>query len=110
VEDLLKEARAANKIDQDRANLFRSMLQTEAWRVYVELLELKLQSLSDELLLPAGSVDRMVGLEYVKGAMSGLVIARDLPSVTIAAMAQLRQEKFQSLDKDNEDDDTEFDD
>jgi hypothetical protein len=87
------------------------MIATEGWRIYVELLELKLQSFSDELLLPAGSVDRMVGLEYVKGAMSGLVIARDLPSVTIAAMAQLRQEKLQNnLDKDDDDDDFDSDD
>ncbi len=46
--------------------------------------------LADEVLRPARSVDGMVTLEYVKGTMSGLVIARDIPSVTIAGKDQLR--------------------
>jgi hypothetical protein len=36
---------------------------------------------------PAGSVDGAIALEWVKGAMSGLIMARDIPSVTIAAMS-----------------------
>jgi hypothetical protein len=35
----------------------------------------------------------MVTLEYVKGAMSGLIMARDIPSITIAAKAELEPVK-----------------
>lgn len=89
IEELFKAARAADTEDKERAQLFRSMTGSAAWKAYVELLESKLQTFSEALLAPAGSVDGMVALEYVKGAMSGLVLARDLPSVIIAAMDAL---------------------
>lgn len=108
VEELLREARQADKADKDLADQLRVMVATEGWRAYMQLLERRLQLLSDQLLSPAESMDRLVGLEYVKGAMSGLVLARDLPSVTIAAMAQLRQEKFSNST--DGDDDADLDD
>lgn len=89
VEELIKNARAANKVDRDRKELFEGMVKSKAWQAYVELLNAKLQMLSDELLSPAGSVDRLISQEYVKGAMSGVVIARDIPAVTIAAIAEI---------------------
>lgn len=93
IAELLKNARAADGIDRERAELFGKMIKTPAWLEYVALLESRLQGFADEVLRPSGSVDAMIGLEYVKGAMSGLVIARDLPSVTIAAMDQLRRDR-----------------
>lgn len=93
VKDLLRDARTADKVDRERAELFGSMIKSSGWKQYVELLELRLQSLADEILKPSGSIDAMIGLEYVKGAMSGLILARDLPSVTIMAMDQLRRER-----------------
>lgn len=93
VENLIKDARAANKVDRERAELFTALLKTEGWKSYVELLNVKIQALSESILAPAGSVDGMVGLEYVKGAMSGLLVARDLPGVTITAMEQLRPQE-----------------
>ena len=89
VQELLKDARSADRIDKERAELFAAMLRTAAWLEYVNLLEAKLQGMADEILAPSGSIEGMIRLEYVKGAMSGLVLARDLPSVTIAAMDQL---------------------
>lgn len=89
VEELLKNARAANKVDKDRKELFEGMIKSKAWQAYVELLNMKLQMLSDDLLSPAGSIDRLISQEYIKGAMSGVVIARDIPAVTIAAMAEI---------------------
>jgi hypothetical protein len=91
MDELLKNARSADKIDRERAELFTAMIKTPAWIEYVSLLNMRLQGFADQVLSPSGSVDAMIGLEYVKGTMSGLVIARDLPSVTIAAMDQLRR-------------------
>ena len=98
---LLREAKRADRIDRERAEMFTSMVNSPAWREYVALLEFKIQGFADVILAPGGSVDALVGLEYVKGTMSGLILARDLPSVTIAAMEQLRAERSE----DDEDDD-----
>src|SRR5262245_52307550 len=91
IEEILREARKAAKVDRERIELFEALVRQPAWLAFVEILEAKLQMFSDQLLAPAGSIDRMVELEYIKGAMSGLVMARDIPSVTIAGKDQLRQ-------------------
>ena len=101
IEQLLKDARSADRIDRERAELFGGMVRSAAWQEYIALLEAKIQAFADVILAPSGSVDALVGLEYVKGAMSGLILARDLPSVTIAAMEQLRQERREE-DEDDE--------
>ena len=93
VQELLRDARGADKIDRERAEMFIAMLKTPAWQEYVSLLEAALQSKADLILAPGNSVDGLIALEYVKGAMSGLVLARDLPSVTISAMDQLRRDR-----------------
>jgi hypothetical protein len=91
IEELLRTAREATKIDKERIELFGLLVKHPGWTVYVELLEAMIQGKADEVLAPAGGVDRMVGLEYVKGAMSGLIMARDIVAVTIAAKDQIRE-------------------
>jgi hypothetical protein len=86
VEDLLKTSRLANKIDKGRAELFEQLVKSPAWEAYVEILSSRIQMFADMVLAPAGSADNAIGLEFVKGAMSGLIIARDLPSVIVMAM------------------------
>lgn len=84
--ELLESARKADKIDKERIQFFEAMVKSPGWPIYLELLNLRIQAFADAVLAPAGSVDGAVALEYVKGTMSGLVIARDLPSVIITAM------------------------
>ena len=84
--DLIKEARKADSEDRQRANLFEAMVKSEHWKVYSALLGSRLQSFSDILLSPAGSVDGAMAQEFIKGAMFGLVLARDLPSTIISTM------------------------
>lgn len=107
-DELTKEMRSANKIDRARASMFESLLKTEAWKEYVELIDALIQNRADQVMMPAGSVDGAIALEHVKGAMSGLIMARDIPSVTIAAMQQLRSERV--LDAGDDDDDNDLDD
>jgi hypothetical protein len=102
VEELLRNARAADRIDRERAEMFVSMVKSPAWREYISLLEAKIQGFADVILAPSQSIDALLGLEYIKGAMSGLILARDLPSVTIAAMEQLRQERREDDQDDDE--------
>jgi hypothetical protein len=100
IEQLLKDAREALRIDKERVELFEMLVRTPGWIAYVSILEAKLQMLADQVLAPAGSVDALIGLEYIKGAMSGLVMARDIPGATIAAKDQLRAESAMELDDD----------
>lgn len=93
IRELLRDAKSADRLDQERAELFRKMIQSPGWHEYCEILNAKLQGMADQILRQSHSVDEMVALEYVKGAMSGLILARDIPSVTIAAMEQLRRDR-----------------
>jgi hypothetical protein len=86
IEDLLKTGRFADKIDKERAEAFETLIRTPGWALYIDLISTFIQARADEVLAPAGSVEGAIRLEYIKGAMSGLIMARDLPSTIIAAM------------------------
>jgi len=84
-EELLREARAATRIDKERAEVLEAFVKTPGWKLYEELLENRIQSLGSEVLEPAGSLDGAIALEHVKGTLKGLILARDLPSVILGA-------------------------
>jgi len=88
--DLVKASREAEKIDRGRAEAFGRMVSTDAWSLYVSLLNAKIQMFSDVLLSPSGGLDGCIAQEWVKGAMFGLLLARDTPSTTITAMREAR--------------------
>jgi hypothetical protein len=92
IQELLKEGRLADKVDKDRAELWAGMLKTEAWKMYEEMLNSRIQILSDNILLPVGSVDACMAVEYMKGAMSGLILARELPGVVVGVMAAQKKD------------------
>lgn len=86
IDELRKQAKAADAIDKERMDLFRGLIRHPGWALYQELLSSRIQLFGDRVAAPAGSVDGAFALEWVKGAMSGLILARDLPSVTIGAI------------------------
>src|SRR5258707_8753584 len=63
ISDLMKEARKADRVDKERAELFEGMMKTPAWKSYVELLELRLQLFADVVLQPSTSIDGSIALE-----------------------------------------------
>lgn len=90
LQQLLDASRKANREDRELAQAMERMCATEEWRLFVtKLLNSRLQIFSDTLLQPAGGVDGMVRCEFVKGAMFGLTLARDLPSISIESLATL---------------------
>ena len=101
IEDLLRDARKADKIDRERIELFEGLVKSPGWAAYVEILNAKIQMCADQVLAPSKSVDGMVTLEYVKGAMSGLIMARDITSITIAAKPDIRQPVKEDEDHDD---------
>lgn len=77
---------ASRKADAEDCALVESLEIVVRHTHYQALLELynkRIQGLSEELMAPAGSVDGMVALEFVKGAMFGLILARDLPHIIV---------------------------
>lgn len=86
VDELLREGRKADKVDAERAEHFRLLMKHPGWDVYQDLLNSRIQAYADAVMAPAKSVDGAIALEWIKGAMSGLILARDLPSVTIAGL------------------------
>src|SRR3989304_4342396 len=82
-EELLKSSREALALDRKRRDAFEGMVKHPGWKEFQELLGLMIEERSAELLSPAGSVDRMIALEFVKGTMNGLILARDLPKIII---------------------------
>lgn len=90
IEELVKQGRAADRVDKERAELMQALVASSGWKVYSELLASRIQVFGDAVLMPATSIDQCIGLEGIKGAMRGLLIARDLPSVIIEAMKELQ--------------------
>lgn len=86
ITELLKTGRAADKLDRERAEAFSGLVSHPAWPLYQELLNVMIQARSVDLLVPAGGSDGAFILEFVKGSMNGLILARDLPSIMIAQM------------------------
>lgn len=86
ISELQKAARSADKIDRERMEHFRGLLKHPGWALYQELLNIRVQLYADAVMAPSGSVNGAIALEWVKGAMSGVILSRDLPAVIIAAI------------------------
>lgn len=91
IEELLREGRKADKEDREKGEALGRLIAHPDWKVFVKMLDKKCQLFGDQLMVPSGGVDGCIRQEFVKGALSGLIMARDLPSVTIAAARELRQ-------------------
>lgn len=85
-QELLKQSRRAQAVDRARSEAFQSLVKSEGWKLYVDLIDARLQSFSDLLLQPLQSIDAVGVQEFLKGAMFAFVLMRDLPSNTINAM------------------------
>lgn len=85
-EELQRQGKSADILDKERAEQFQALVNHPGWKIYQELLNFRIQNYADAVMAPAGGVDGAIALEWVKGAMSGVILARDLPSVTINAM------------------------
>lgn len=99
-DDLRKQARTANKQDRELAEFMQILIKSPGWPAYQELIHKRIDSLGMEVLEPAAGLDRAIALEYQKGTMRGLIMARDLPNVTIAAMKDLTVPATENEDDD----------
>lgn len=82
-EELLKVSKEALEKDRRRKDAFEGLIRHPGWREYQMLLATMIQARADEILAPAGSAEKAMLLEFVKGSMNGLILARDLPSLIV---------------------------
>lgn len=83
-EELIKASKDALRIDRARKEAFESLVKHPGWKLYQELLNTMANDRGMILLSPAGSMDAAVAMEFIKGSMNGLILARDLPMLVIS--------------------------
>lgn len=87
MDELIRQAREADREDRKLAEALSSLVHHSSFSALQNLFNKRLQSLSEEMLAPANSVDRLIAQEYLKGAMFGLILARDLPAIIVDSLA-----------------------
>lgn len=85
-EELLKASREALRQDRILKDGLEGLVKHPGWKVFQDLLHKMIDARGMVVLMPAGNADGAIGLEFVKGTMNGLILARDLPSLIIDAV------------------------
>lgn len=86
IRELLKDSRAADKVDKELATAMQGLISRPEWQSYYALLQRQIETRGTVILAPAEGVDGAMLLEHVKGTMRGLLLAQNLPSLIINAM------------------------
>lgn len=82
------------------ARLFGELMRTEGWKAYCDLLEEQIKARLDGVLQPLHTVGfdgvgdlagKAAAMESLKGAINGLRLAKELPSMTMAHADEIRQ-------------------
>ena len=95
-EELMKQQRAADKEDRERGEAFKSLVKHPGWAMFTGLINSRIQASAELLMEPVEKlIPEGTNTEYLKGTMRGLIMARDLPSATIAGMEQLTSDPAQ---------------
>ncbi len=90
-QELLKASRQATKEDLELVEAMEALCRTPGWRIFVSrVLAPRVQGVGELILQPAGSTSGAWRTEFLKGALYGLCLARDMPSVIIASMRDVR--------------------
>ena len=84
--------------DIKRARAFEAMVKTEGWHFYTELLTGQINDRMKGILSPTPPGGRDAS-EHNKGTVFGLLLARDLPSTTIATMKDVMAKFAGELDE-----------
>lgn len=91
IADLLRQSKQTEREDKERAERFSSLLKHPGFIDYIVLLNAKIEELGAALMMPSNGLDGMVTTEYQKGAMFGLILARDVVGVTVQIADEARK-------------------
>lgn len=76
--------REQDRLDTKRVRAFKDLVRMEGWKYFQELLNKKVEENTADIFEKPTSVNAR-GEDWQKGLCYGLLWARDLPNVTIAA-------------------------
>jgi hypothetical protein len=86
MDELISAGRRADEEDKKLIDNMTRLTRSHDFAMYVNrVLGPRIEQFGSALLEPSGSQDGMVRSEFMKGALYGLCLARDLPSVIISA-------------------------
>lgn len=92
-EETEQEDRERSRRDRERIEAWEGMVKTKGWKLYVELLNIQINDRAGGLLEElGGGIRAVLAQEYQKGAMRGLILARDLVGVTLQNVQKPRLE------------------
>lgn len=77
-----KEEERKVEFDRERADAFTVMMKTRGWDLYVQLLNAKIAERMANIFNPT-EPGKEFAEQHNKGAIYGMLMARDLPSVTV---------------------------
>lgn len=84
--ELLKAGRLADEEDKKLVDNMQHLTQNHDFQMYAkQVLAPRIEQFGAMLLEPSTNVDGLVRSEFIKGALYGLCLARDLPSVILTA-------------------------
>ena len=81
--EIAQEERVRNQQVRKDAELFNTMLNSEAWKRLILMVETVAQNYHANIMKPLDSSLEVTKMEYNKGVLSGLTLATALPSMKI---------------------------
>lgn len=91
LEQFLRQARKAKKEDIALAESMTRLLRNNDFQLYLQqVLGRRIEDLGALLLEPSLTHDGMVKTEFTKGAMYAFCLARDIPSVIVKSMSEMK--------------------
>jgi len=80
------------KIDRERVRLWKDMVNTPGWKMYVDLLEARMAEFGTLILAPMENLLQAPKFEYQKGTLNGLQLAYDTVPALLRAHSQTAAE------------------
>lgn len=103
-ENLLKQGKKADAEDKELAEILGALIKHPGWPTFAAALTRRIQGCSDLLLKPVAGLDGTYYVEWLKGCMSGMILARDLPQLIVEQMAEVAMPQGQGQTYEDEED------
>jgi hypothetical protein len=88
-EEIARRDKEQARFDRERVELWEEMVRTQAWKLYSDTLGRMIEEKASGLLSPLGEAGNAAAVqEYEKGTVRGMLLARNLPELTIANKPQ----------------------
>lgn len=91
LDEFIKEAKKAKREDLELSDSMSRLLKNQDFQLYLtRVLGKRTEELGALLLEPSNSLDGVIKSEFMKGAMYAFCLARDMPSIIIKSMSEMK--------------------